>query len=152
MSQATVTTDDAFRKFLEAERVKPVQRNLFTGDPETLCVEVPDRMPEDETVLDAGISVVKTDDIAQLIVSGFGLYLGKKSERLVVRKDKTVLYQFPFFRIQEVVIASRGISISSDLIEELCVRGDPNQLLGRGRQALRSRVLALFECHHPNSS
>src|SRR5216117_22571 len=123
MSQATVTTDDAFRKFLEAERVKPVQRNLFTGDPETLCVEVPDRMPEDETVLDAGISVVKTDDIAQLIVSGFGLYLGKKSERLVVRKDKTVLYQFPFFRIQEVVIASKGISLSADLLEELCVRG-----------------------------
>src|SRR5207253_9046782 len=80
-------------------------------------------MPDDETVLDEGISVVKTEDAAQLIVSGFGVYLGKKSERLTVRKDKTVVYQFPFFRIQEVVIASKGISISSDLLEELCVRG-----------------------------
>src|SRR5207247_2286655 len=41
----------------------------------------------------------------------------------VVRKDKTVVYQFPFFRIQEVVVASKGISLSSDLLEELCVRG-----------------------------
>ena len=86
-------------------------------------MEVPDHLPDDETAIDEGISLVKTDDMAQLIISGFGLYLGKKSERLVVRKDKTIVYQFPFFRIQEVVVGSKGISISSDLMEELCVRG-----------------------------
>lgn len=100
-----------------------MQRNLFTGEPEPSPFNVPDDFPADESVIDDGISVVKTDDMAQLIVSGFGLYLGKKSERLVVRKDKNVVYQFPFFRIQEVVVASRGISISADLLEELCVRG-----------------------------
>lgn len=120
---ATVIRDRRFQEFIEAERARPLQRNLFTGEPETLKVDVQENLPEDETILDEGISVVKTEDMAQLIVSGFGLYLGKKSERLVVRKDKTVVYQFPFFRIQEVVIASRGISISSDLLEELCVRG-----------------------------
>jgi CRISP-associated protein Cas1 len=122
MEQAVVLKED-FRRFLEAERAQPVQRNLFTGEAETVRVEVPEGLPDDETLLDEGISVLKTEDTAQLIVSGFGLYLGKKSERLTVRKDKTVLYQFPFFRIQEVVIASRGISISADLLEELCVRG-----------------------------
>ena len=109
MSSATVVKDDQFRQFLDAERAKPVQRNLFTGEPETMRVDVPNLLPEDETVIDEGISVVKTDDLAQLIVSGYGLYLGKKSERLVVRKDKNVIYQFPFFRIQEVVVASKGI-------------------------------------------
>src|SRR5437667_8305959 len=123
MSKAVVTADTAFQQFLETERAKPVQRNLFTGEPEPLRVEVPDLVPEDETPIDEGISLVKTEDMAQLIVSGFGLYLGKKSERLVVRKDKTIVYQFPFFRIQELVIGSKGISISSDLMEELCVRG-----------------------------
>ncbi len=123
MSKVIATVDTAFQKFLEAERIRPVQRNLFTGEPEALRVEVPDEVPEDETAIDDGISLVKTDDMAQLIVSGFGLYLGKKSERLIVRKDKAVVYQFPFFRIQEVVIGSKGISISSDLMEELCVRG-----------------------------
>jgi CRISPR-associated protein Cas1 len=51
------------------------------------------------------------------------LYLGKKSERLIVRKGKEVVYQFPFFRIHEVVVASRGVSLSTDLLEELCTRG-----------------------------
>src|SRR6266446_7143301 len=119
----TVIRDGRFREFIEAERTTPVQRNLFTGEPETVRVDVTDVYPDDETILDEGISIVKTEDMAQLIVSGYGLYLGKKSERLVVRKDKGVLYQFPFFRIQEVVIASKGISLSSDLLEELCVRG-----------------------------
>jgi CRISPR-associated protein Cas1 len=121
--KAAVIHDDRFREFIETERSKPVQRNLFTGEPESLKLDVSAALPEDETVLDDGISVVKTEDMAQLILSGYGLYLGKKSERLIVRKDKTVLYQFPFFRIQEVVVASRGISFSADLLEELCVRG-----------------------------
>jgi CRISPR/Cas system-associated endonuclease Cas1 len=120
---ATVIRDRRFQEFIVAERARPLQRNLFTGEPETQKVDVQESLPEDETIFDEGISVVKTDDMAQLIVSGFGLYLGKKSERLIVRKDKTVVYQFPFFRIQEVVIASRGISISADLLEELCIRG-----------------------------
>jgi hypothetical protein len=121
--KAAVIRDEDFRRFIDAERAKPVQRNLFSGEPEPPRIDVSEAFPEDESVLDDGISVVKTDDMAQLVVSGYGLYLGKKSERLVVRKDKSVLYQFPFFRIQEVVVASRGISISSDLLEELCVRG-----------------------------
>jgi CRISPR-associated protein Cas1 len=122
MTTAAILKED-FRRFLETERAQPVQRNLFTGEPETVRVEVSPEMPDDETILDEGVSIVKTQDVAQLIVSGFGLFLGKKSERLTVRKDKNVLYQFPFFRIQDVVIASCGISISADLLEELCVRG-----------------------------
>ena len=91
MSFATVIQDNQFRQFLDSERTQPVQRNLFTGEPETIRIEVPNPLPEDETILDEGISIVKTDDLAQLIVSGYGLYLGKKSERLVVRKDKNVI-------------------------------------------------------------
>src|SRR5438093_1977470 len=79
MSKATIVRDAGFREFLEAERLKPIQRSMFTGELETLRVEVPESIPEDETVVDEGISIVKTDDIAQLVISGFGLYLGKKS-------------------------------------------------------------------------
>ena len=112
MSTAAILANERFRQVLDAERAKPVQRNLFTGEPESVRIDIPEFLPDDETILDEGISVVKTDDLAQLIVSGYGLYLGKKSERLVVRKDKNILYQFPFFRIQEVVVASKGISLS----------------------------------------
>ena len=112
-----------FKEAIDLKLLTPVQRNLFTGEPEPIHVDIDHAIPEDETEVDDGISLVKTEDSAQLILSGFGLYLGKKSERLIVRKGKEVVYQFPFFRIQEVVVASKGISISSDLLEELCVRG-----------------------------
>jgi CRISPR-associated protein Cas1 len=101
----------------------PAQFNLFTGDPEPLPVEVPDPGMLRELRIDEGISLVKSDDTSQLILSGYGLFLAKKSERLIVRKGKDVVYQFPFFRIHEVVVASRGVSLSTDLIEELCTRG-----------------------------
>ena len=33
------------------------------------------------------------------------------------------VYEFPFFRISEVVVASKGVSLSSDLVKEFCERG-----------------------------
>src|SRR5205823_7948403 len=34
-----------------------------------------------------------------------------------------MFYEFPVFRISEVVVASCGVSVSSDLIKEFCERG-----------------------------
>jgi CRISPR-associated protein Cas1 len=101
----------------------PAQFNIFTGEAEPLPIAVPDPEIGRELRIDDGIGLVKSDDGSQLILSGYGLFLAKKSERLVVRKGKDVVYQFPFFRIHEVVVASRGVSISTDLLEELCSRG-----------------------------
>ena len=151
MSTAAILADERFRHVLDAERVRPVQRNLFTGEPDSLHIDVPELLPDDETILDEGISIIKTDDLAQLIVSGYGLYLGKKSERLVVRKDKTIVYQFPFFRIQEVVIGSKGISISSNLIGALHSRNS-NKFLGQCRQAICTGLVSLLECDHSNAA
>jgi CRISPR-associated protein Cas1 len=69
------------------------------------------------------IYVAQAEDSAQLILSGFGMYLGKKSERLQVKLGGKAVYEFPFFRISEVVVASRGVSLSSDLVKEFCERG-----------------------------
>lgn len=101
-----------------AEKLPSAQFNLFTGEAEPVPVFV-----DKEVFIDEGISLVKNGDASQIILSGFGIFLGKKSERLIVKKDGGVIYQFPFFRLNEVIIASRGISFSSDLIEELCERG-----------------------------
>lgn len=72
---------------------------------------------------DADPWVAQTEDAAQLILSGFGIYLGKKSERLQIKIKGKVAYEFPFFRISEVVVASRGVSLSSDLLKEFCEHG-----------------------------
>jgi CRISPR-associated protein Cas1 len=72
---------------------------------------------------DRQLYVAQAEDAAQLVLSGFGMYLGKKSERLQVKLGGKAVYEFPFFRISEVVVASRGVSLSSDLLKEFCERG-----------------------------
>lgn len=102
------------------------QYNWITGTidfvPEQLVLPLP---PVDDVVLpdDGTVSLLATENGSQLFVSGFGLFIGKKSERVVVRQGKSVCAQVPFMRLQEIIIASKGISLSSDLIEELCERG-----------------------------
>jgi CRISPR-associated protein Cas1 len=102
----------------------PAQINLFTGEPEAVVVPIESEPPDgEEQIIDEGIRMVKTGDTSQVVLSGFGMFLSKKSERLLVRQGKTVVYEFPLFRLSEVVVASRGVSLSSDLIGELCQRG-----------------------------
>jgi CRISPR-associated protein Cas1 len=90
--------------------------------PEQLDLDLPELddavLPDDNTV-----TLLATENGAQLLVAGFGLYIGKKGERIVVRQGGKVCAQVPFMRAQEVIIASRGVSFSSDLLEELCARG-----------------------------
>ena len=100
----------------------PAQFNLFTGEAEVIPLLIEEQI-EDELSIDEGITLIKTGDTSQIILSGFGIFLSKKSERMLVRKGKDVIYQFPFFRLKDVVIVSKGVTISSDLIEELCLRG-----------------------------
>jgi CRISPR-associated protein Cas1 len=109
----------------ESQRpLAPAQFNLFTGVAEPIPIEVPEPAEDGyEIRVDEGISLVKSADGSQLIFSGYGLFLSKKSERLIARKGKDVIYQFPLFRIQEVVVGSKGITVSSDLLQELCLRG-----------------------------
>ncbi|HEU4686181.1 MAG TPA: CRISPR-associated endonuclease Cas1 [Nitrospira sp.] len=107
-----------------ARELPPAQINLFTGEPEAVVVPIETDPPDgEERIIDDGIRMVKTGDTSQVVLSGFGLFLSKKSERLLVRQNKTVVYEFPLFRLSEVVVASRGVTLSSDLIEELCQRG-----------------------------
>jgi CRISPR-associated protein Cas1 len=94
----------------------------FDEAPEQLTLALP---PVDDVVLpeDDRVILLATENGSQLFVSGFGLFIGKKSERVVVRQGKEVCAQVPLMRLQEIIVASRGISFSSDLIGELCERG-----------------------------
>ena len=102
------------------------QYNWITGGvdvpPEQLVLPLP---PVDDAELpeDGSVSLLATENGSQLFVSGFGLFVGKKSERLIVKQGKSVCAQVPLMRLQEMVLGSKGISLSSDLVEELCERG-----------------------------
>lgn len=58
-----------------------------------------------------------------LTVSEFGVYLGKHSERLVIRKGGETVEEYPLVDLEQVLVTCPGVSISSDLIRECCERG-----------------------------
>ena len=76
-----------------------------------------------------------------VIVPPHGTFVGKRSERLVIRgpaigKSKTPgpspqspsppqELEIPFFRVGDIVVPSRGVSISTDLVQEAVARGIP---------------------------
>src|SRR6476661_3466718 len=95
------------------------QFNWITGglDITPEQIELP-LAPLDDAVLplDNTVTLLATENGSQLFVS-------KKSERVVVKKGKSVCAQVPLMRLQEIIIASRGVTFSSDLLEELCERG-----------------------------
>jgi len=108
----------------EAIPLPLAQFNLFTGEADPVPAIINDLSEEGrERILGEGISMVQTPDGSQIILSGFGIFLSKKSERLIVKNGKKAIYEFPLFRVGEVVVASRGVSLSSDLIEALCAQG-----------------------------
>ncbi|MCX7973809.1 MAG: CRISPR-associated endonuclease Cas1 [Candidatus Aminicenantes bacterium] len=117
-------------------QLKPAfQINLFTREAEPIPCEIEiGSIQNEETYLSEGISLVKTEDSSQVIISGYGIFLGKKSERLVIRQDDKAIYEIPLFRINEVVVVSKGVSLSSDLIHELCQRGIKLSFLNRNGQ------------------
>lgn len=66
-----------------------------------------------------------SSDKIDLILSDFGLFLGKKSERLLIRKGGETLQEVPLFKIQQVIVASSGVSLSADVVKECADRGIP---------------------------
>lgn len=56
----------------------------------------------------------------EVVILNFGTSLGKKSERLVIKEQGRVVEEIPFRDIASLTIATRGVSLSSDVVAE-CV-------------------------------
>lgn len=66
----------------------------------------------------------------QLLIDEYGMSVRKISERLVIRdKDRKILQEVPFFDIDDVLILSRGVTLSSDVIESCVEEGIPIHFL-----------------------
>lgn len=63
--------------------------------------------------------------VNELFADVFGSHIGKHSERVVYTKGKSTLAQAPLMHLERVIIASRGVSISADVIAACCDRGIP---------------------------
>ncbi|RJQ27273.1 MAG: CRISPR-associated endonuclease Cas1 [Peptococcaceae bacterium] len=58
-----------------------------------------------------------------VIISEHGMFLGKKSERLVIKKAGETVSETPLFDVEQITIATSGVSISADLIHDCVERG-----------------------------
>jgi CRISPR-associated protein Cas1 len=65
----------------------------------------------------------KIVDNSNIIIGGFGYFIGKDHGRLIVKERGELVAQFPLTEVDNVIVTSRGINISSSLIDELCRRG-----------------------------
>ncbi len=97
-------------------------RDCYEEPTEQLALDLP-APAEIDPAFEDKVSMMATESGTQLLVSGFGLSLGKQSERIVVKQARKVVAQLPMIKLQEVIIGSRGISLSSDIVEALCARG-----------------------------
>lgn len=61
----------------------------------------------------------------ELVLTDFGLFVGKHSERVVVKKNGAILSEHPLVHLEQVLIASSGVTLSTDLIAECVQRGIP---------------------------
>lgn len=73
-------------------------------------------------------------DSRQLIIDQYGAFLGKHSERLKVYLKGKVQEEKPFTEFEHLIIASGGVTLSSDLIEGCAEHGIPISFItGTGR-------------------
>ncbi len=63
--------------------------------------------------------------VQHLIVDEFGAFVGKHSERILVTKGDQKIAQAPLIHLESILIASQGVSLSSDAIRECTQRGIP---------------------------
>lgn len=60
-----------------------------------------------------------------VIVSNYGCFLSKTSERLIVKEHKNVVLELPFFDIEHITVASKGVGLSTDVIQMCAEQGIP---------------------------
>lgn len=67
--------------------------------------------------------------MTEVFVEGFGVSVGKKSERLVVKKKGEVVFERPFFEVERVIVSTEGATVSAAAIHECVKNGIPMEFI-----------------------
>ncbi len=67
--------------------------------------------------------------MGEVFVEGFGVSVSKKSERLVVKRKGEVIFERPFFRVERVILATEGATVSAAAIHECVKHGIPVEFI-----------------------
>lgn len=69
-----------------------------------------------------------------LVINNYGSFIGKKSERLVVKENGKVVQEVPFFNLAQITVTTGGASLSSDAIRMCMEHGVQINFLSRTGQ------------------
>lgn len=61
--------------------------------------------------------------LQELVVDDYGIHIGKTSERIVLRKNKEVIGEYSILEMEDLIIMSRGVILSSDVLQLLLENG-----------------------------
>ena len=93
------------------------------------CNNEPDRQPDEIPVVENPVeelsdkrTVTFSSDKSSVIITGSGIRIIKKSERLIVSYDGKILAELPLFRLRTLQLRSTGILLSSDVVKVCCER------------------------------
>ncbi len=100
------------------------QEDLFESRKKEIFIDFEKIFSSEQTQwrLSPNVFLIKSESSSQLIISGYGVKLAKKSERIVIKDGDDIFYEIPFFKVSHINIQSKGVSITSDLIEEASKR------------------------------
>jgi CRISPR-associated protein Cas1 len=62
---------------------------------------------------------------SELVLTVPGSFLGKSGERLVVRRDRRIVFEAPALQVRSVTVAEHGVSLSSDVVAHCASHGIP---------------------------
>ena len=69
-----------------------------------------------------------------VIVADFGSFISKTRERLIVKNNKQTVREIPFFDVEQLTVASKGVSLSADVVRACAEAGIPITFLsGSGK-------------------
>jgi group II intron reverse transcriptase/maturase len=86
----------------------------------------------------------KITDEAEVVITTPGIFIGKTSKRLVLREARKNIHESPFSKIRQVTVASRGVSLSSDVIWACAINKVPNSISSIDREGPMLFYKALF--------
>jgi CRISPR-associated protein Cas1 len=61
--------------------------------------------------------------LQELVVDDYGIHIGKTSERIVLRKNKEVIGEYSILEMEDLIIMSRGVNLSTDVFQLLLENG-----------------------------
>jgi CRISPR-associated protein Cas1 len=91
----------------------------------------------DSMLDDADVNTALTH-ITQLVIEGWGTFVGKHSERLRLTHKAAPNEEIPLEHLQQILVTGGGVSLSSDALEECAKRGIPVHFIDYAGRAYAS--------------